>query len=454
MSDIKITPKTPLYIAFEKYRSAKSWSASTNGAYERNIKEFVLDMENNEIDPIIENVKYDYLLEWVKRMEEQFSPKTVNQKISTLSSLYSHFNHLGIINSNPFAAIDAIEDYADEHHSRALNLEELFTVYKAAYELQNNGVNVLIPILIEIYTALRSTSLKKLTVNSVAIQKNGIEFKRNREKGKGNEISKKKEKGNRKNKDFFLPLPPKMMSLLVEHIKDLDPEDSLLYGLKGNPLENKQMNYITNKICEHLNWIEKKNPINNEERVEVIKTEQFFSPHAFRYTISTLFDEMGVPRETIKFLLLHSTKNYDSLDPYLLRFDVHIRRLQAAQILLETVLETALELDIKYNLKLDFQDVSKKLELAFQHQLHNNEEYFLHFKKQIIAKPLSQIMENLQMPIQQTVTPHQMPYGTLQQMVPSQLQPGMVFNQQSQINATSIQMDQLMSILNDLNKGY
>ncbi|WP_053075702.1 hypothetical protein [Lysinibacillus sp. LK3] len=60
MSDIKITPKTPLSIAFEKYRSAKSWSVSTNGAYERNIKEFVLDMENNEIVPIIENVKYDY----------------------------------------------------------------------------------------------------------------------------------------------------------------------------------------------------------------------------------------------------------------------------------------------------------------------------------------------------------------------------------------------------------
>ncbi|WP_053075704.1 hypothetical protein [Lysinibacillus sp. LK3] len=213
------------------------------------------------------------------------------------------------------------------------------------------------------------------------------------------------------------------------------------------------MNYITNKICEHLNWIEKKNPINNEEKVEVIKTEQFFSPHAFRYTISTLFNEMGVPRETIKFLLLHSNKNYDSLDPYLSRFDVHIRRLEAAQILLETVLETALELDVKYNLKLDFKDVSKKLELAFQHQLYN-EEYFLYFKKQIIAKPLSQIMENLQIPMQQTVTPHQMPYGSLQQMVPPQLQPGMVFNQQPQMNAISTQMDQLMSILNDLNKGY
>lgn len=453
MLNTKITPKTPLSVAFEKYRSAKSWSASTNAAYKRNVKEFTLDMENNEIDPIIENVNYEYLLEWVKRMEEQFSPKTVNQKISTLSTLYSHFNHLGIVNSNPFAALDAIEDYDDEHHSRALTLEELFAVYKAAFELQDNGVNVLIPILIEIYTALRSTSLKKLTVKSVAIQKNGLTFKRNRKKGKGHEESEKKEKGNRKNKEFFLPLPPKVMSLLVEYIKDLDPEDSLLYGLKGKPLENKQMNYITNKICEHLNWIEKKNPNNNGEEVEVIKTEQFFSPHAFRYTITTLFKEIGVPHETIKFLLLHSSKNYDTLDPYILRFDYHIRKLKAAIILLETVLETALELDLKYNLKLDFNDVTKKLELAYKHQL-NNEEYFLHFKKQIFANSLLKIMDNFQIPIQQTVTPHQMPYGEMQQMIPPQIQPDMVFNQQPQMNAASIQMDQLISYLSNLNKGY
>lgn len=94
MLETNITPKTPLSVAFEKYRSVKSWSTSTNEAYARNVKEFVLYMENNKIDPIIENVNYSNLLEWVKRMEEQFSPKTVNQKISTLSSLFTYFNNL------------------------------------------------------------------------------------------------------------------------------------------------------------------------------------------------------------------------------------------------------------------------------------------------------------------------------------------------------------------------
>lgn len=412
-----VTSETPLIIAFEKYRNAKSWSASTIKAYERNMKEFISDLEENNIEPIIENVKYEYLLEWIKRMEEQFSPKTVNQKIATLSTLYAHFNHLGVVNSNPFAALDAIEDYGDEHHSRALTLDELYSVYKAAHELQDNGVNVLIPILIEIYTVLRSTSLKKLTVQSVNIKENGLTFKLNYKKGKAQEVPKKKEKVNRKNKEFFLPLPPKMMSLLVAYIEDLNPEDSLLYGLKGKPLENKQMNYITNKICEHLNWIEKKNPNNNEGKVEVIKTEQFFSPHAFRYTISTLFEEIGVPRATIRFLLLHSNKNYDSLDPYIASYEYHIRRLKAAIILLETVLDTALEIDLKYNLKLDFKDVKKKLELAYQHQLYN-EDYYHQFKQQLIANSISQIIENFQIPIPQQVTQQQMPYGGIERMIP------------------------------------
>ena len=83
--------------------------------------------------------------------------------------------------------------------------------------------------------------------------------------------------------------------------------------------------------------------------------------------------------------------------------------------------------------------MSKKLELAYQQKLHN-EEYSLHFKDQIIAKSLMQIIGNAQMPIQQTITP--------------QLQPDKLFNQQPQMNAASIQMEQLISYLSNLNKGY
>lgn len=447
MEETNITSQTPLLDAFEEYKKIKSWAPFTTKCHERNVNDFILDMKNNDIEPIIENVTYSYVLNWVKRMEEQYKPKTIKQKISTFSTLFSHLNHLGIVNSNYFAALDAIEDYDDEHHSRALSLEELYSVYKAAHELQAMGVNVLISTVIEIFTALRSTSLKKLTVSSLSIEQNGLRFKRGGKKGKGNEDSKRKERGNHKNKEFFLPLPPKTMSLLIEHIKGLDPNEPLLYGLKGNPLANKQMNYITNKICEHLNWMEKK--VNEEGEEEVYKTEQFFSPHAFRYTLSTLFDEMGVPRDTNKFLLLHSNKNFDSLDPYILRFNRHIQELKAAQILVETVLETALELDMKYNIKLDFNDLSKELGFAYKNQLYN-EQYYAQFKEQIITKALSQIIENLQIPLQTALTlqTNHM-FSGVQQMVP-QIPTGAMLHQQTSLSPVQSKLDQLMSLLKNI----
>ena len=45
----QITPKSSLSEAFEKYKSVKSWSYSTIKAYERNVEEFILDMEEKNV---------------------------------------------------------------------------------------------------------------------------------------------------------------------------------------------------------------------------------------------------------------------------------------------------------------------------------------------------------------------------------------------------------------------
>lgn len=148
------------------------------------------------------------------------------------------------------------------------------------------------------------------------------------------------------------------------------------------------MNYITNKICEHLDWLE-----NMEETTEAnhSKAEKYFSPHAFRYTISTLFSEMGVPKDTIKFLLLHSRKDLGSLEPYILSVNKHIEELKAAQLLLETVLETALELDLKHNIQLDFKQLLKDLRFAYHKQLYNDT-YVDFFREQIRSQAAKQIL--------------------------------------------------------------
>lgn len=45
------------------------------------------------------------------------------------------------------------------------------------------------------------------------------------------------------------------MKLLTQYIEHMDQNDALLYGWRGKPLINKQMNYIIDKVCEHLEWI-------------------------------------------------------------------------------------------------------------------------------------------------------------------------------------------------------
>lgn len=108
------------------------------------------------------------------------------------------------------------------------------------------------------------------------------------------------------------------MKLLTQYTEHMEPNDALLYGLRGKPLINKQMNYIIDKVCEHLGWVkvEYEQPENNENhnhakekgrRNKIIrKTEKYFTLHGLRYTLSTLFHEMGVSDDAIRFLLGHS----------------------------------------------------------------------------------------------------------------------------------------------------
>lgn len=84
-----------------------------------------------------------------------------------MTSLFRHLNNANIISGNSFLNVK-IEDFSgDTHLSKYLNITELYQVYKASHELQSDGVNVLAPILLDIFTGLRSTNLLKLKVKSL-----------------------------------------------------------------------------------------------------------------------------------------------------------------------------------------------------------------------------------------------------------------------------------------------
>ncbi|WP_232696360.1 tyrosine-type recombinase/integrase [Brevibacillus daliensis] len=136
---------------------------------------------------------------------------------------------------------------------------------------------------------------------------------------------------NSKHRIQFFPLPPKLLELIQLHIDHhkLQPEDVLLYGLKGIPLHNKQLNRITNKICEGLGW----------------KGEDKVTPHGFRTSIATILDERGnVSLDSIKFLLGHS--NQENIQYYLRRDQRKINALRKEMTKIEEELDTSLHNDL------------------------------------------------------------------------------------------------------------
>ncbi|ASJ53876.1 hypothetical protein BP422_10165 [Brevibacillus formosus] len=136
---------------------------------------------------------------------------------------------------------------------------------------------------------------------------------------------------NSKHRIQFFPLPPKLFDLIQNHLKIhmLQLEDILLFGLKGNPLHNKQLNRITDKICRGLGW-------SGEEKV---------TPHGFRTSIATILDERGnISLDAIKYLLGH--RNQENIHYYLRRDQRKINQLRQELTKIEEELDSSLQSEV------------------------------------------------------------------------------------------------------------
>lgn len=376
-----ITEKSTLEEAYMEQEKYSVWSQNSKNDYRRNIKKISDHMKSLELEPTIENVTGKYYRQWIKDNYGIYKPSTLIQQKSTMTSLFSHLKNEGIVSNNPFLNL-TIEDYLnDTHFSKDLNIMELYQVYKAAHELQADGVNVLAPILLDIYTRLRSTNLIRLKVKSLERENCSIKITLI------NEVNNKQEDTpiiNSKNREGLLPMPPKAMAVICEYAQGKSPDDSLLYGLKGKAFANKQMNYIVKKICEHLGWIVDMPVSLGSDIKKKIKTEKYFTPHGLRYSIAGIFHDMGVEDNSIRVLLLHSKKpSIGALHDYILRSSRAMKQLRTAQILLETVLETALEIEEKFGILMDLEIIYEHLPVACENLL-KNPHYINDFKDQLI----------------------------------------------------------------------
>ncbi|UNT53339.1 tyrosine-type recombinase/integrase [Lysinibacillus capsici] len=390
-----ITVKSTLEEAYLDQELDSVWSQNSKNVYRRNIKKISEHMTGLGLEPTIENVTTRYCKKWLKDHYGNYQPSTLNQQKSTMTSLFRHLKNDGIVTNNPFLNV-TIEDYSgDTYLSKDLNIIELYQVYKAAHELQADGINILAPMLLDIYTGLRSTNLIKLKVKSLVTEECSINITLDKEDTGDNQEDRETPIINSKNREGVLPIPPKAMAVLREYAKGKSPEDPLLYGLKGKAFANKQMNYIVKKICEHLGWLVEM-PVSDGSNVKKkIKTNKYFTPHGLRYSIAGIFHDFGVEDNSIRMLLLHSKKqSLGPLSRYIFRSSREYKQLCAAQILLETVLETALEMEDRFGVLMDLDSIYEQLPNAYENLL-KNPSYIIVFKDQLIRFTFSKMEDTM-----------------------------------------------------------
>jgi integrase len=296
--------------ALNEMKGHRYWSETTWEAYNNDVKLFEEYLMENQNDPFLKNGEnIEIVNKWIQEHKQQgVATSTIERRIAALSSIYSFYKELGIVKKNPFKA-SRIPAGATKPFCRALTLDDLKEVYGAVQELKLMGVDIEIPVKLLIFTGLRNHSLSALKVSDIRWQEELLLY--------DSKIL------NSKHKVQLFPIPPIFLKRLRDFVNDLNlkPEDPLCYGLQGQPLRNKQLNFITNHINKYLGW-------EKDERI---------TPHGFRYTIASLLDEKELPYENIKFLLGHSSQ--ENVQRYIKTNHRKIYQIRKVLVEVEEVLE-------------------------------------------------------------------------------------------------------------------
>jgi site-specific recombinase XerD len=296
----KITPLSTIHTSLQAMKEYKCWSDSTYMCYRKDVSHFEDFLYEMNLDPILQNGKLHIIQKWIKHQrEEGISATTIKRRIASLSSIFSFYRDLGVVQQNCFKVVE-VPPGKQEHHSGILEMEELKKVYRYADDMGKTAAYISPTIKMLIFTGLRNETLTNLRVHHINFEKSLLY------------VNHGAVTLNSKHKMQIIPLPPKLLLELEHHVKDhqLHPQDKLLFGLAGQPLGHKALNRLTNRISIDLGWT-------NDQRV---------TPHGFRATISTILSERGVDLAAIKFLLGHSEQ--DNLQFYIRRYGRHIRMLQ------------------------------------------------------------------------------------------------------------------------------
>ncbi|MGC9352331.1 MAG: tyrosine-type recombinase/integrase [Mariniphaga sp.] len=261
------------FIDYLKYE--KRNSSHTVTAYKKDLDQFVLFCTERVGEFDVKRVDAKLVRSWiVSLMEQQYTPRSVNRKISTVKAFFRFLMKNEVVENNPAINIPVpkirkrLPNFVEENNLHHLLDDGFFTD-------DFSGIRDKLIITLLYGTGIRLAELLQLKERDFDTSGYLIKVLGKRQK------------------ERIIPYPRSINQLLQQYIEIRNREignchEALLVTVKGEPVYEKLIYRVVNKYLEKVTSLEKK------------------SPHVLRHSYATHLLNRGADLNAVKELLGHS----------------------------------------------------------------------------------------------------------------------------------------------------
>lgn len=260
------------YLKFEK-----RYSSHTTTAYQKDLNQFYSYLESVYEITNVADVDYNIIRSWiVEFIENGYSPKSVNRKITTLKSFYKYLLKESLVEKNPLLKVSYLK--VSKKLPVFVDLEKMEMLFDEDFD-STDFRSLRNRLLIEI---LYATGIRVSEI--VNLKTHNFDFSNNTLKVLG-----------KRNKERILPFTNNLKILIKKYIelkdatiKGSEAIDYFFITEKGKKIYQKLVYKVVNYYLSNVTTLSKK------------------SPHILRHTFATHLLNNGAELNAIKELLGHA----------------------------------------------------------------------------------------------------------------------------------------------------